>query len=274
MTLIETIMSAGMTPPRHFMEGRWLRFPGIGKGGSNRSGWCRVIAPTLAIYGDWSCGLTAIWKDDAHRDDETSAQLLRDAQARERKFAAEQRKRNDEGASLAAQMLKEATPSSHPYLVRKGFPQTLGLVHGENLLVPVRDSYNQRVISVQQISGDGEKRFLAGARARGGVYRLGSFPGSTLLCEGYATGLTLYEAARRLYRRAAVVVCFSAGNIEVVAQLFKNAMVCADHDESGTGEHVAIRTGLAWIKPPLVGTDFNDLHCSEGIHAVIGMLRG
>lgn len=267
-------MAAGMTPPRQFTSGRWLRFPGVGKGRSNRSGWCKVIAPTLAIYGDWSCGLSALWKDEAHEYSEASEKILADARERERRFAAELRKRNEEGAARAAQMVAEATPGSHPYLARKGFPHAMGLIHGEQLLIPVRDSRSHRIISVQQIAADGNKRFLAGARARGGMFLFGTDYRRTFLCEGYATGLTLYEAARRLYRHAAIVVCFSAGNIEVLANAFRNALVCADHDESGTGERIAIKTGLPWIKPPLVGTDFNDLHCSEGIHAVIGMLRG
>ncbi len=271
MTLTQAITAAGMTPPANIVPGRWMRFPGAGKGRINRAGWCRMISETLAIYGDWSTGLTETWKDDAHRDDETTARLLQ--QARERQFTAERRRTEAEGARRAQQLLDAAIPNPHPYLAAKGFPSALGLVYGEHLLVPVRDAYDQRLLSLQQISPDGEKRFLHGARARGGIYRIGS-TGKTFLCEGYATGLSLYEAAKRLHRQSAVIVCFSAGNIEVVAPLFPGALIAADHDESGTGERVARKTGLAWVMPPEANMDFNDFHRRDGLHAVVAALRG
>lgn len=273
MNLTQAIMTAGMTPPTTIVPGRWVRFPGIGKGKSNRAGWCRLIAPTLAIFGDWSTGVSEIWRDDTHRDDEATAKLLRDAQARERKFAAEQRARQREAAHRAQQLLDAAQPAIHPYLQRKGFGHITVPVFGEHLLIPVRDVYDYALISLQQINPEGEKRFLHGSRARGGIYRIGS-PGKTFLCEGYATGLSLHEAAKRLHKHSAVVVCFSAGNIETVAPKFPEALICADNDESGTGERIARKTGLPWVMPTRVGTDFNDQHCHDGLHSVVTALRG
>lgn len=271
MTLADAIAAAGMTPPKAFADGRWIRFPGIGKGRSNRAGWCRVITPTLAIYGDWSSNFSATWIDDDHRDDETSRRLLREARVREQRFAAEQKQRQQGAARQAQQMLSEAIPCEHPYLARKGFPHLRGLVRGENLLIPVRDAQNHRLISLQQISAEGEKRFLPGARVKGGVHRLGA-NGKAFLCEGYATGLSIYEAARRLHRNPATVVCFSAANMETVAQFMPKAIVCADRDASGVGEQAARRTSLPWILPPELG-DFNDLHCQRGLRAVVDILR-
>ncbi len=273
MTLTDTIAAAGMTPPARIVPGRWVRFPGIGKGKSNRAGWCRLIAPTMAIFGDWSTGVSEIWRDDNHRDDEATAKLLRDAQDREKKFAAEQRARQREAAHKAQELLDAAQPMSHPYLQKKGFGHILGLVFGDHLLIPVRDVYDYSLISLQQISPDGEKRFLQGSRARGGIHRIGS-AGKTFLCEGYATGLSLYEAAKRLHKSPAVIVCFSAGNIEMVASKFPDAVIAADHDESGVGERIARKTGLSWMMPPEAAMDFNDLHCRDGLHAVVAILRG
>ena len=252
--------------------GRWIRFPGIGKGKSNRAGWCRLIAPTMAIFGDWSTGVSEIWRDDSHADDETTVRLLRDAQARERRFAAEQLAKQREAAGRARQLLDAAQPGAHPYLQRKGLGHIHGLVFGEHLLIPVRDVYNYGLISLQQINPEGEKRFLHGSRARGGIYRIGS-PGKTFLCEGYATGLSLHEAAKRLHKHAAIIVCFSAGNIETVASKFPGAAVCADHDASGVGERIARKTGLPWAMPPDLGMDFNDLMLQRGLHSVVQVLR-
>src|SRR5687767_14924609 len=116
MTLTQAIAAAGMTPPRDIVPGRWLRFPGVGKGRSNRSGWCRLISHTLAIYGDWSSNFSATWRDDTHQDDERTARLLAQARARERAFAAEQRAKQAEAAKKAAILIREAEAKSHPYL--------------------------------------------------------------------------------------------------------------------------------------------------------------
>lgn len=276
MTLTETLASMGMTPPRNLIPGRWLRFPGIGKGKSNRSGWCRVISPTLAIYGDWSSGLTATWQDSTHRDSVESGRLLAEARRRERIFAAEQVERQRTAARRAEEMIRAARIAPHPYLTRKGFPDRKGLTHLGKLLVPVRDSHDySHIISVQLIS-ETEKLFLPGGRTRGGVYRLGvpmARAKRVVLCEGYATGLSIESALERLPGPHTVIVCFSARNLEVVAEQTPGALICADNDASGVGETSARRTGLKWVMPPNVGQDFNDLHRAKGLAAVMEVLR-
>lgn len=273
LTLHDAIAAAGMTPPKVFREGRWLRFPGVGKGRNNRAGWCRIISPTLAIYGDFSSNLRATWTDANHRNDETTERLLKEARERERQFYWEQRERQRQVAKQGEELLNAAHLNRHPYLAAKGFPDVHGLCFGDQLLVPVRDVKTSDLISVQNISPKGEKKFMVGSRARGGIHRLGAMRAShTVLCEGYATGLSLYEAAKRLWRDVRVVVCFSAGNLECVAREFCDAIVAADHDASGVGERTAKATGKRWIMPPEVG-DFNDVHVQHGLVCVVQMLR-
>jgi putative DNA primase/helicase len=266
-----------MTPPQHIAPGRWVRFPGCGKGRGNRAGWCRVITPTLALYGDWSTGLSEIWRDESHRDDAESRRLLRQARERERRFALEQRQRQERAAELAQQLIQAATFATHPYLERKGFPTLKGLVSGGTLLVPMRDAVDySQITSVQEISQTGEKRFLLGGRTRGCIYRIGVPPQKAkriALCEGYATGLSIDAALSRLTGPHTVIVCFSAGNLEAVAERVRSGVVCADNDASKTGELAAQRTGLPWIMPPDIGTDFNDLHQQAGLAAVVNALR-
>lgn len=274
MRLHETLTAAGMTPPENLAAGRFVRFPGCGKGRSNRAGWCRVITPTLAIYGDWSTGLSEVWRDDTHRDDAISRRQLAEARRREREFVAQQRRRQAEAASEAARAIENAVQARHPYLARKGFPDELALVSGDKLLIPMRDVVSYRdVISVQEIAADGTKRFLAGSRTRGAVLRMGHPSARTVvLCEGYATGLSLDAALSRLTGSHCTVVCFSAKNLEVVAKRFPRATVCADNDESGVGQRSAAATGLPWLAPAEVG-DFNDLHQRAGLIAVVEVLR-
>lgn len=276
MTLLETIAARGMTPPKHVTPGRWLRFPGIGKGRANRSGWLRAISPTLAIFGDWSSGLSEVWSDHSHTDDATSRRLLREAREREKQFAAEQRRRQAEVALHARQLVADAALGIHPYLQRKGFPLRSGLVRDGKLVIPVRDATDYGdIISAQLIDETGEKRFLTGGRTKNGIHRLGVAPDRArrvVLCEGYATGLSLDAALQRLPGPHSVVVCFSAFNLERVAE-FVRGLICADNDESGTGEESAKRTGLPWVMPETVGDDFNDLHLKSGLHAVVEVLR-
>lgn len=275
MSLHDAMRAAGLTPPAVLTPGRWVRFPGVNKGRANRAGWCRLISPTLAIYGDFSIGLSAVWKSDDHQDDARSREVLALARRRERDFAAVQAKRAAEAAQKAAEMIRRATPAPHPYLAAKGFPQAVGLVLDDELLVPMRALDGYAVQSVQRIGADGQKRFLPGSRTREAIFRLGGQRAARIvLCEGYATGLTLDAALSRLGRPHQVLVCFSAANLVLVAKRFRSAIVAADNDESETGQRAAESTGLPWVMPPVTGTDFNDLHARAGLLAVIGCLRG
>jgi putative DNA primase/helicase len=277
MTLLEAISAAGMTPPRTLQVGRWVRFPGAGKGRGNSAGWCRMISPTLAVFGDWSTGLTETWRDDAHVDSEESRRLFAEAKQRERQFQAQQRARQQRVASEASELVRKATVQKHHYLTRKGFPEGMGLVHDDMLIVPMRDAREYGLLlTVQQISPTGEKRFLPGGRAGGACFRIGATPREAkhvVLCEGYATGLSIHAALSRLPGPSSVIVCFSAMNMESIAPWFPNARVAADNDASATGERSAERTGLKWTMPYEVGTDFNDLHQNMGIYTVVERMR-
>ena len=43
----EAIHSAGLEPPGIIEPGRFHRFPGAGKNGRNRAGWCRLFPDGL-----------------------------------------------------------------------------------------------------------------------------------------------------------------------------------------------------------------------------------
>lgn len=277
MTLHDALIAAGMTPPEHFVPGRWTRFPGCGKGRANRSGWCRMITPTLAIYGDWSTGLSEVWRDSTHRDDAATRQMLAQARAREQDMRRKDRERQRLAALKAADIIKAATRGTHPYLERKGFPDSEGLIYGEHLVIPMRDANDYpRVLSAQLIDAEGKKRFLPGGRTRAAIYRIGSEGnGRIVLCEGYATALSIASAIRRLPGPFQILVCFSAQNLERVGQIVpRNAVVVADNDISGVGEAAAKHTGLKYWMPPVRGEDANDMHQRAGLYELVGALRG
>jgi putative DNA primase/helicase len=191
-----------------------------------------------------------------------------------------QRKRARDRARLEARartqaevLMNAATWQPHSYLERKGFPKECGLVHDGKLIVPMWDfeHYGKKLNSAQQIDNDGNKKFLFGGKAKGSIYKIGS--GMELWhCEGLATGLSIHAALAKLYRRATVVVSFSAGNLAVVAKKL-GGYVVADHDESGAGERAAKESGLRWVMPADVGTDANDLHQRNNLQALVNLLR-
>lgn len=161
---------------------------------------------------------------------------------------------------------------AHPYLVRKGLGDVPGLVHEGFLIVPmrVRGEHCDELVNVQRISPEGEKRFLAGGRAKDAVHRIGPPRAREVwLTEGYATALSLMKALKGIYREAAVVVCFSAGNLRYPGATH----VMADHDESGAGARAAEATGLPWVMPTEVGMDANDVHARHGLKALQELVR-
>ncbi len=194
--------------------------------------------------------------------------------AKERELA---RRRAEQAAQLATKMLGEAELLPHDYLTRKGFPDTNGLVIAKDnlLLVPMRSIHTGNVQTLQTITADGQKRFLAGGKAKGAVYNLGRH-WTHWYVEGYATGLSVQAALRRMYRDDQVVVCFSAANLAHVTSPSESSprprYVIADNDESGTGQRYAKKTGLPYWFPPETG-DANDYHQAHGLETLAEGIR-
>ena len=145
-------------------------------------------------------------------------------------------------------------------------------------------------MSLQFISSDGQKRFKRGASLKGNASLIGDFdnPDTLLICEGYATGCSLHEATQ-----LTVVVAFNAGNLAVVSKAMAKAhptiklVICADNDHQGqrkTGVNVGLDKArmvadqlnvmLLWpeFHPDNDGSDFNDIHCQQGLDALTNML--
>ncbi len=229
-------------------------------------GWCM----------DWSeTGAPQWWNDPNSRP----------WNDQEKKDWAEKR-RNEEKAriegyqnasSKAAQMLAECVIDNHAYLRSKQLPEIKGMVNSDGaLLIPMRDCSTNRVTGLQSIAWDEEKqkfmkKFIPGMRAKGSVFKIGAGK-KIILVEGYATGLSIYAAIRRMSLDAYVMCCFSANNMIHVAKTHGN-YVMADNDESKTGEKSAIETGLPWLMPDEVGTDWNDVHANEGLIPVCASLK-
>ena len=86
-----------------------------------------------------------------------------------------------------------------------------------------------------------------------------------MLCEGYATALSIKAAMKGLKRRYTLHVCFSAGNMKKVAANLPSGFVVADNDASQTGQKTAEQIGWPTWMPDAVGMDANDTHQRDGL---------
>jgi hypothetical protein len=191
--------------------------------------------------------------------------------------ADEERKQLQKNAELrAAMILNRCVTGRHDYLRRKGFPEERGLIwchdQTEHLIVPMRDEFNE-LVGVQTIDAEGNKKFLYGQKTRGANFMIGQ-QGVNVLCEGYATGLSVRDALRSMKIQARIYVCFSAQNLVEVAKKLSPGLVIADNDRSGTGESVAKKTGWRYWISDQVGEDFNDCHRRKGLASVALSLFG
>lgn len=230
---------------------------------------------------NWSGEARTQWYDDPNAQPWTDAEKRAWA-AKRMTAAAEQQRKNENAAMRAAMILRSTKPDFHDYLIRKNLREVRGLVMPDGeLFVPMRSLGDNQLVGGQVIQWlpdemKWEKKMIPGMRAKGAVLRLGPprTASETILCEGYATGLSIELAARQGRLLAAVLVCFSDSNMVHVAGLLKGGRryVFADNDKSGAGERAAKETGLPYCMADRVGFDANDLHAKEGLMAVQALL--
>lgn len=183
-----------------------------------------------------------------------------------------------EAARKAAWIMHQAKPEEHAYLQSKGWPELKGAVWWPNerqnlLCIPMR--VGSTLVGVQLINREGKKRYLTGQRTSGAEYLISNNGHGAMdfWVEGYATGLSLRECLQALKLRYRIHVTFSAGNLEKMARAAGVGYVIADKDESGTGERVAIASGLPYWISDVQGEDLNDAHKRLGLFGCSQILR-
>lgn len=155
----------------------------------------------------------------------------------------------------------------HPYLDAKGLDMSgcygLKVNARGDLIVPMR--LNGSLISIQRITTDGTKLFWSGATTNGTSYVIDRKDATiTLLCEGLATGLTLWNAVPN----AKVIVAFNAGNLVRAANhhdISGLCVVCADNDHE-TMQRIGRNPGVdaANIAAESIGCDVAIPECTTG----------
>ena len=176
---------------------------------------------------------------------------------------------------------------NHTYLTRKGVQaHGIRIANDGRLVVPMRDAASV-LHSVQYIDQYGGKRFLTNGRKQGCYFSMGGKPDEVLLvCEGYATGASLFEATGY-----PVAVAFDAGNLLPVVQALRKKfpgiqlVICADDDYQTSNPGLTRATEAAKAVGGMVAvpvfsdprpngaTDFNDLHQAQGEEVVRQQLQ-
>ena len=230
---------------RDLVMDRWVRVPTIDHPGKRNGAY--IFNGNSGAVQNWALHEKPItWKDKNAKHD---PQL----QIRVKKSVEDQSVRQEKAAKKAAWILSNAVKTTHPYLARKGFPEEIGYVWEGKLAIPMR--IDGRLVGCQLIDADGKKKFLYGQKTKGATACFDN-KGSLILCEGYATALSIRRTLKKSMTRYCIHVCFSAGNLIEVAKSFPNCIVVADNDPVGVRS--AKKTGRPFWLSPNVGEDFND----------------
>jgi putative DNA primase/helicase len=286
------IDNLGFAPSVITPSGKLERFSSNGKQ-RDLSGWYVLHLHgehAAGAFGCWRTGIKQTWSSasGSQRLSDAEWQHIRKAIAAERaKAATEQAAKAEQAQRQAVQLWLSAQPANpaHPYLMRKRVSGYNAIRQSGNLLLVPLCDLDGTLHSLQTIAPNGEKRFLPGTPKQGMFCLIGEHLDNrqgVYLCEGYATGASLYEAYR-----LPVLVAFDAGNLLPVASRYHARFphipltVCADNDRKTPGnpgltkarEVIATLPGVGLIVPefpdtaPLHLSDFNDLTALLGSNA-------
>lgn len=261
MEFLDFCRSHGIIIHDYPPAGIWKRFPTEDHPRS-KNGAVKFMGTHGFVQNHATSTVVAIWKPDSPVATKTKSVYL----ASIRQAEDERRKHQQAAIKRAISMLNGSGFSTHPYLIAKGFPEEQGNVIWHEgkpvLLIPMR--VNGSLVGVQQIDEDGGKKFLYGQRSNGATFTFNN-KGMNIVCEGYATALSVRAALKHMKQRYTLHVCFSAGNMAKVAAGLERGIVIADNDASGTGQQVAQQIGWPTWMSDRVGEDANDYHQRVGM---------
>jgi len=285
---IRAIEAKGITPPDEIIaDGEIHRFDSDHSGKSNGAYVLHSDEPQSGWFKCWKTGTENNWsrgysETDPVKKEQFQKLIKQRTQERTVKIL-ELQKNAAIKASTEYQDAKPADPD-HPYLKRKQIkPYRIrqDLKNG-NLIIPI-NSKDGKIISRQTINKEGDKYFLTDGQVKGGYFDLGESNESIVICEGFATGASIFEASG--YRVRCVFNCLNLKEVAITTrEVYPKAHIIIagddDHNTKGNpGRTKAIESASsidASVVFPDFGenrtekaTDFNDLHCLKGVDAVM-----
>jgi putative DNA primase/helicase len=268
------------TPPHVEADGQIHRFRGEG----DKPGCCNcwyVLRADGGAFGSWRTGYVQTWGAGgaANLTADDLAALRAQCAADRRQRQAEREREHAKAARYAADLWAHASPANpaHPYLIDKGIEAGALRQSGGALLVPLINIADNALCNLQRIHADGRKRFLYGGRITAAACILGNIEDAArvLICEGYATGATLYEETN-----TPTACAMNAGNLLHVAKAVRrrwpaaDVVICGDDDRATEGNPgrtkateaahaIGARLAFPVFEDGETGTDWNDWHANR-----------
>ena len=265
------MLAFGLQPPDDLRPGTLHRFPGIGKGPSNRAGWC-WLSPDAQVgaFGCWASDLSETWQAERpHFKSAARAAYRRQMTDATRKAERERDKVWQRAACRAGEIWRRSEPANpeHPYLLTKAVAPCCARQSGPRLVLPIV-GWDGCLSSLQFIGPDGEKKMLKGGRKLGRLIPVHGQQGAgrIVIAEGFATAATLADAEPEALTLAAI----DAGNLKPVAVVARERfpaaeiVLAADADTVGMAKARAAAIAAAGLvaapkfPPGAKGTDWND----------------
>jgi len=295
----DAMAAHGLRPEHILLGGEKPHRFSVGDRKKNTDGWylLRDSTPMFGVFGNWQTGERHTWfQKDKRKMNFEERKAARELMRQERERRAQERdKRAEECVNSVKEIWKTLLDATidNEYAKRKGIkPHQARQMHNGALMILVRDA-DKNVTSAQYIAADGGKLFARGGKVGGSFFALTAKNGpaeSVLICEGYATACSLYDA---MNAHSTVVAALSAGNMEPVAKIIRGRfgkdvriVVCAEDDwkkEANVGlnsaRDAARKIGAALAIPEFgesrgdKDTDFNDMQRVLGLEAVAAVVN-
>ena len=243
----------------------------------------------VAVFNDLAAGAPDVkWSSTANKRPEVN---LDEATATMKKKIAAAAKVKVDKAEAAVNEVTAEIARSKPvqeafgYLEHKGVRSVPGLYRsGQTLVVPLKDE-KQRVVNMQRIWQDSDgvwqKRYQKNATRVGTYFAIKASPDTVAICEGVATGISVFEATGWT-----VLAAGDTTQLVAVAKMARRMMpaariiICADDDRMTEGNpgvtkaREAAEASRGEVRVPVFddldsrGTDYNDLHQEQGLSEV------
>jgi phage/plasmid primase-like uncharacterized protein len=239
--------------------------------------------------GDWKTGEKYTYKSNGPYSESDELFATQKIKELKNKTDYEKKKRNKDTKQKAEVDLQNySTNGESQYLIKKKIESQNILFCKNDIIIPCKDIEGE-IWGYQRITETGEKYFLKGQKVQGTFHEIGNIDASDTLyiCEGFATGASAYMATG-----TPVAVAFFAANLLEVGTALrkkyksKRIIILADDDKYGSSgnagrtkaEHTSQKISAKVILPKFKDesskpTDFNDLHCLEGIEELKSQIQ-
>tara|TARA_R110000751_G_C13788462_1_gene481836 strand:+ start:2830 stop:3747 length:918 start_codon:yes stop_codon:yes gene_type:complete len=258
-------------------DGEIHRFHVAGDKPRTRNGWYVLYTDCIAggAYGSWNRGKKNTWRIRKPANLKEATLQLERSRRIQRLQEAERQRSHQVAATKAERLWEASVPANpnHTYLITKRCDAYCLREQYGALLVPLyRDG---ELLNLQRIYPNGIKRFMPKGRIKGCYSPIGSPERDRpiYICEGWATGATLYEETG-----TAVACAMNAGNLLAVGRQLQQEypdsplIIAGDDDRKTEGNpgrtaanKAAAALGCSLVFPPfpddapLELSDFNDL---------------